>query len=148
MFRPRHYQKLSLKRVGRYLKGTKDKLLMLNPSSYIFNIYCFSNADFSGIYGHENPIDPLCVKRRTFFVIIFTNFPLLWQSKLRTYTDLSTMESEVINLAHGCRGFFTIIYMDNDLSGYFGLTIVYTTKKVSVHEDNSGAFVFPDILPP
>ena len=49
------------------------------------------------------------------------------KSKLHTGTDLSTMEAEVIVLAHSCREFFPVVDMAKDLSGAVVLPIGDTT---------------------
>ena len=49
------------------------------------------------------------------------------KSKLYIGTDLSTMEAEVIVLAHSCREFSPVVDMAKDLSGAVVLPIGYTT---------------------
>ena len=51
----------------------------------------------------EDDPDPISVKSRTEFVILFMGCPLLWISKLQTQISLSTMESEYIALSHSMR---------------------------------------------
>ena len=58
------------------------------------------------------------------------------------------MEAEVIALAHSCHKLFPIVDMDKYISGEVGLTILYTTMNVSIHEDNAISFVFMDTLSP
>ena len=70
---------------------------------------CYPDADFDGMYGHELPTDPECVKRRTGFFITFTYCPVYWEYKLQTETALSTMESEINSLVHSCRENFPIV---------------------------------------
>ena len=43
---------------------------------------CYDDADFVGLWGHENPQEPICARSRTGFALIFFNFPLLWMSKI------------------------------------------------------------------
>ena len=78
----------ALKRIGRYLKATRDRGLILNPNSDVCRLDCYLDADFSRMYGHELPTDPGCVKNRTVFVITFDNCPIYWASKLQTETAL------------------------------------------------------------
>ena len=79
MFGPRHYHELAFKIVGLYLKSTRDKLLVLNPSYSHSKIECLPGSGFAGIDGHENTTDPLCVKSGTGFFITFVNCPVLFQ---------------------------------------------------------------------
>ena len=71
MFGSGYYYYFSVKIVVQYLKAKIDKVFLSNPSSSICKVYFFTNTEFSGIYGHENPTDTLCVKSRTDFLIIF-----------------------------------------------------------------------------
>ena len=49
---------------------------------------CYADADFAGLWGHEDPQDPICDRSRTGVVVTFSNFPLLLVSKLQTEIDL------------------------------------------------------------
>ncbi len=90
MFCPKRSHELVLKRIGQYLKTTCDRGLVLNPSKEL-EIDCYPDADFAEMYGYENSSNPSCIKSRTGFVITVANCPVLWQSKLQTETELSTM---------------------------------------------------------
>jgi hypothetical protein len=111
-------------------------------------IDCYPDADFAGMFGHEKPTDPSCVKSRTGFIITFADCPVYWASKLQTETALSTMEAEIIALAHSCRELFPIIDMVLSLGNAIGLHIGKTTMNVSIHEDNAGALILAKTLPP
>ena len=60
----------------------------------------YPEADFSGIYGHEQNNYPACVNIRTIFIITFADCLVLWVSKLQTETALFAMEEEIIVMAH------------------------------------------------
>ena len=49
-----------MKRVSQYLKGTKSREMILQPSKYL-TVDCFVNADFAGQWNVKNPQDHLCV---------------------------------------------------------------------------------------
>ena len=148
MFCPKHSHETALKRIGRYLKATRDRGLILNPNSDVCKLDCYPDADFAGMYGHEIPTDPACVKSRTGFVITFADCPVYWASKLQTETALSTMESEINALAHSYRELFPIIDITKSLGQAVGLPIGETTMNVSIHEDNAGALILAKTLPP
>jgi hypothetical protein len=105
-------------------------------------------ADFAGMYGHEKPTDPVCAKSCSEFVIVFTGVPVLWQSKLQTQTALFTMEAEVIALAACMRKLILIMDMVQLLAVAVGIPAGDVNIRVSVHEDNSGALVLAETLPP
>ena len=76
------------------------KGLFFNPYLLMCKIDCFPDAAFYGIYCHENPTNTLCVKSRTIFIITFSDSIMLWKSKLKTETTLSTMGTEIVALDH------------------------------------------------
>ena len=75
--------KTSVKRIFRYLQGTKDNGLVFNPSNTLV-VYCYADEDFAGLWWHEDPQDPTCVRSRTGFVVTFDNCPLFLVSKIQT----------------------------------------------------------------
>lgn len=147
MFNPKKSHQEALKRIGRYLKATRDRGLVINPSSNL-KIDAYPDADFAGMYGYEKHDDPSCVKSRTGFVINVADCPVLWQSKLQTETALSTMEAEIVALAHSCRELFPIMDLVHSVGPSVGLQVDETTMHVSIHEDNAGALILADTLPP
>ncbi len=61
MFFPKHSHKLSLKRIGRYLKNTASFGMIINPMRELV-IDAYHDADFAGMYGYKKPTDPACAK--------------------------------------------------------------------------------------
>ena len=57
----------------------------------------------AGLWGNEDPQDPICARSRTGFMVTFDNCPLLWVSKLQTEIDLSTLHSEYVALSQSVR---------------------------------------------
>ena len=70
-----------MKSICRYLQGTNDNGLLFNPSKKMV-VDCYADADFAGLWGHEDPQDPIFARSRTGFLVTFAKFPLLWVSKL------------------------------------------------------------------
>ena len=148
MFCPKKSHEEALKRIGRYLKATSKRGLVLNPSKDKLKIDAYPDADFAGLYGHEEPTDPASVKSRTVYVITVADCPVLWQSKLQTETALSTMEAKIVALAQSCRELFPIMDMVSLLGPAVGLEVGETSMNVSIHEDNAGALILAETLPP
>ena len=71
----------AVKRICRYLQGTKDNGLVFNPSKKLV-VDCYADADFAGLWRHEDPQYPIFARSRTGFVVTFANCPLLWVSKI------------------------------------------------------------------
>ena len=102
MFSPKHSHELALKRIGKYLKNTSSRGMVINPTREL-TIDAYPDGDFAGMYGHEKSTDPACARSCSGFVIVFAGVPVLWQSKFQTETALSTMEAEVNALAERMR---------------------------------------------
>ena len=88
-----------VKRICSYLQTIKDNGLVFNPSKKLV-VDCYADVDFAGLWGHEDPQDPICARSRTGFVVSFSNCNLLWMSKLQTEITLSTLHSEYVLLYH------------------------------------------------
>jgi len=115
----------------------------------VCKIDAYPDADFAGIYGHEEHTDPVCAESQAGFIIIFVaDCPVFWQSKLQTETALSMMEAKIIALSACRRELFPIKDMVSSVTKSFELPIGRTTMNVSIHEDNSGALVLAETLPP
>jgi hypothetical protein len=83
MFCPKHSHELALKCIGRYLKQRSERGMIMNPSTDICKIDAYPDADFAGMYWHEKPVDPSCVKSCTGCVITFADVPILCKLQLR-----------------------------------------------------------------
>eukprot|EP00804_Cyclotella_cryptica_P021080 CCRYP_019381-RA/>CCRYP_019381-RA protein AED:0.27 eAED:0.27 QI:0/0/0/0.66/0.5/0.33/3/0/652 len=146
-FRPTQKHELALIRIGRYLKGTMDKGLILSPSDEA-RIDCFPDADFAGLYGHEDSQDPHCARSRTGFVILAFGCPVLWKSRLQTEIALSTMEAEYVALSTACKDLFPIVDMVKSLCLAVGLSCASVAQlHIKIHEDNVGARTLAGLEP-
>jgi hypothetical protein len=87
-FNPTQRHEVALIRIGRYLKGTMNRGLIMTPSEEP-KVDCYPD-----LYGHEDAQDPHCARSRTGYVILAFGCQVLWRSKLQTEIALSTMEAE------------------------------------------------------
>ena len=128
---PKNSHAQAVKRIIRYLKGTRDKGLILCPTNDN-SIKCYVDADFAGLYSSEDSESPLSVKSRTGYVIFYSGCPLLWVSRLQTQIALSTMESEYIALSQSMRDVIPLRSIVREI-----LTIVFESPEkefpVSTH---------------
>jgi Reverse transcriptase (RNA-dependent DNA polymerase) len=99
---PRDSHAKAIKRICRYLQGTKRRGLVFCPSDD-FKVDCYNDADFCRLCGSEDPDDPVVSKSRTGFVITLGGCPLLWKSALQTETSVSTMMAEYVALSTAMR---------------------------------------------
>ena len=148
MFCPKKSHEEALKWIGRYLKVTRNRGLIIKPSSGVLKIDAYPDANFAGMYGYERHDDPSCVKSWTGYVINVANCPVMWQSKLQTETVLSTMEAEIVAISHCARELIPIMQMVEFLGPAVGLPMDCTLMHVCIHEDNTGALILADTLPP
>jgi hypothetical protein len=95
---PRASHATAIKGIIRYLKGTRDKGLYMKPYGD-YQVNCYVDADFAGLWGKENDQDPISVKSRSRYIITFMTCSILWSSKLQSQVALSTMEAEYISLS-------------------------------------------------
>ena len=146
-FRPTAKHVAALKRIGRYLKGTRGKGLILRPSRHL-HVDCYPDADFAGLYGHEDSHDPHCVRSRAGYVILVSNCPVLWRSVLLKEICLSTMEAEYCALSLSCKDLFPVIDQLKELAAAVGLPLDEATKlHTTIHEDNVGALTLGQMEP-
>ena len=73
---PRKPHGNAIKRIGRYLLGTKDKGLSFKPSNHLSHFECYVDADFADNYTSETCEDPNSVKSRTGCVIKYGGIPI------------------------------------------------------------------------
>ena len=58
------------------------------------------------------------------------------------------MEAEIVALGHSCRELFPIIDMVKQVGPLVGLDVGDSNMNVSIHEDNAGALILAQTLPP
>jgi hypothetical protein len=146
---PKRSHELALIRIGQYLKGTRDKGLILQPNQdELLKVDCYVDADFCGLYGKEDRLDPTSVKSRTGYVICLAGCPVIWSSKLQESIALSTMMAEYYALSTAMR---EVIPMNN-LVKVMGEALhldanTMTSFKTTIWEDNNGALTLANLDP-
>ena len=130
----------AVKRIGRYLVGTKTKGIILHPRSNSFD--CFVDADFVGnwnrLYADK---DPSTAKSRTGYVIMYAGCPIVWGSKLQREVALSTTEAEYNALSESLREVINLMQLMAETETRLRWKVGKEPPKVhcKVFEDNSGA---------
>ncbi|KAG7370589.1 reverse transcriptase RNA-dependent DNA polymerase [Nitzschia inconspicua] len=144
---PRRSHEISLQRIGRYLKGTIEEGLILRPGDTL-DIDCYVDADFAGLWPHEDKSDPSCVKSRTGFSICVANCPVIWSSKLQGDIATSTMEAEYSALSSAMRELLPFRELLLALAPFIGVKADHSTVfRTTVHEDNAGALALAHLEP-
>jgi hypothetical protein len=135
---PKASHERALKRIGRYLLATKERGMVIRPSSEL-KLDCYADADFAGLYGYEDEQEPNSVKSRTGYIITLAKTPVLWVSKLQTEIALSTMEAEYIAVSQAMRDLLPLRGLMDVLAKGLNIERSQLTKVSTVWEDNNGA---------
>ena len=85
------------------------------------DVDAYPDADFAGLYGYEDNMDPTSVKSRTGFVISVASCPVLWKSKLQTKIATSTMEAEINALVTCYRELLHVLDLVKEVGDAVGL---------------------------
>jgi hypothetical protein len=112
MHDPRASHSRAVAQIVRYLVGTADKGLIMEPTKEL-KLDCWVDADFAGLWKEEDPQDVSSARSRTGYLIKLGNVPLVWKSKLQTEISLATAESEYQALSLALR---ELIHLRNLLS--------------------------------
>ena len=147
-FSPRKSHEEALKHIGRYLKLTKDKEIIMNPKKTL-QIDCFVDADFAGLYSYEDSKDPTCVRSIFGHLFMIGAYPLAWKTTLQGEIAQSTMEAEYVALSTAMKDLIPLqrivkavaegIRIDSDIRA---------SIKSHVWEDNAGALTLARLEPP
>ena len=131
-----------MKIICRSIQGTKYNFMVFNPSKKLV-VDFYADADYGGLWGHENPQDPIFARSRTGFVVTFANFPLLWVSKILTEIDLYTLHSKYVILSHSVRALITLKSLIKEVIENLGIYInkLKLLSISTVYKDNNGAIV-------
>ena len=147
---PKDSHATAIKRIVKYLKGTRDKGLIFKPSTD-WKLDCHVDADFCGLWGSEDPNDPIVAKSRTGYIITLAGCPLVWKSTLQQETSLSTMMAECVALSTSMRELLPLKRLVKTIAKVVtGDDTVQVTTKSDVFEDNNGALAcatLPRITP-
>ncbi|KAL7475792.1 hypothetical protein ACHAW6_002775 [Cyclotella cf. meneghiniana] len=76
MFDPSVSHEKVFKQIGRHLKATRDKCLVLHPSGQV-KVDAYANADFTRLYGHKKVTNPACAKSHSGFLFTVSDCPMM-----------------------------------------------------------------------
>jgi hypothetical protein len=136
---PKKSHALAIQHIVRYLVGTKDKGLLLNPAGTEFSVYV--DSDFCGTWDCATASsNAMTAKSRSGHVITYANCPISWSSKLQTEVALSTTEAEYMACSTALRDVIPLRSLIDEVRLRVDASINATpTICCEVFEDNSGA---------
>jgi len=112
--------------------------MKITPSKK-FNLDCYADADFAGLWSAELPNDPTCVKSRTGYVLMLGGVPVSWSSKLQSKIALSTTEAEYSALSTAMKELIPLRRLIEELTKALGVERSAEERLSCVFEDNRGA---------
>jgi hypothetical protein len=135
---PRKSHAQAIKRIIRYLIGTKEQGTIFNPD-LSEGLNCYVDADFAGLWGHEDKQDPVSVKSRTGFTLTLFGCPIIWQSKLQAEITLSSTAEEYVAFSMAMREVLPMRALLQEIGSKLGLAFLQKSLiRSTVFEDNMG----------
>lgn len=127
--------------------------MILSPSNDTLGVDCYIEADFAGLWGIKHDQDPISMKSRTGYILIFMGCHLLWASKMQTQIALSTMEAEYIALSSEMRELIAIREVLKEIKDFVLASLEKPTYAMTVkaferipvstvYEDNDSCLKF------
>ena len=147
---PKAIHDLEVKRIIRYLIATRDKGLIMTPTSTL-GLDAYVDGDFAGMWHKKQFHLRENVSSRTGFIITFCGCPVSWGSKLQSEIALSSTESEYIALSMAAREIIPLRRLVQDINKYsfvslqqpdqYGTITTPTLEASQVYEDNAACIV-------
>ena len=138
---PKKSHASAVKTIVRYLSKTSDKGPIVSPTGK-FNLDCYVDADFAGLYKSDPDEVPTAAKSRLGYIIFLSNCPLIWHSQLLSEISLSTLEAEYSALSQAMRAMIPLRSLLLEMSSTLGLAFeLPSTIKCTIFEDNNGALL-------
>ena len=136
---PRKSHANAIWQIVRYLIGTRDRGIIMQPSGNDFEVAV--DSDFAGNWNRDTAADDIMTaKSRSGHVVMYSGCPVLWSSKMQTEIALSTTESEYIACSNALRDVIPLMDFVDEIRQRFDSKIVSVpTVRCELFEDNSGA---------
>ena len=113
---------------------------MVKPDG-TYDLVCWIDSDFSGLFKQELESDPNSAKSRYGYIITFGDVPLIWKSQLISEICLSTLHAECVGLANALRALIPLRSLVLDTLGQLNLPSAKVQIETKVLEDNQGAYL-------
>ena len=131
----------AIKSIVRYfLARNTNKGLIVKPNG-TFDLKCWVDADFAGLFRQEPDKSPRPVKSRYRCIITFGGVPLVWKSQLISEICLSTLHAEYVGLTNALRALIPIWNLVLDTLKQLDLPMLNLPRIVcKLFKDNQGAY--------
>ena len=104
---PKQSHATAVKRIVRYLAGTKDQGTIMRPDGTL-ELNCMSDSDFAGLYNVDPPEELTSAQSRMGFLIKLGSCTVIAKSSLISSICLATAEAEYYALSHCLRALIPI----------------------------------------
>ena len=139
---------VALERIGQYLYKTSKEGLILRPTKGEFDMTCYVDSDFAGLWNVEDQSSPESVRSRAGYVICVCGCPVIWKSQLMGPIALSTMHAEYNALSMAMKDVLPLQELFKTIGGSVGIGEDHLTSfKTTVYEDNMGALRLAQLEP-
>jgi hypothetical protein len=101
--------------------GSQDKGLILRRNYDFFSSEIYTDVDFAGMHGYEDPENPESIWRLTGCVITIVKCPVLWVSRTQKEMVLSRMMAEYIALSIRMRDLIVLKWLTEEVCSHMGL---------------------------
>jgi hypothetical protein len=139
---PRKEHTEAMKRLGRYLRGTATKGIIMRPVD-LHSFECWVDASHAGEWQNEVKTcepDSATARSRMGYTFMFANCPILWASKMQTEIALSTTEAEYMALSMAMRELIPLMRLFEEAKQRgLDVDVNKAVVKCKVFEDNEGA---------
>jgi len=142
---PKIQHTAAVKRIGRYLLGTKDKRLIMRPKQE--GMECWVDAAHASERNNKTASkEPNTARSRMGYVITYAGCPMHWSSKMQTEIALSTTEAEYIALSQAMSEVLPNIWLMEEARNQ-DIPVLNATPKIhcKVFEDNAGAIEIANV---
>jgi hypothetical protein len=136
---PKQSHAAAVKGIIRYLKRTRDQGMILKPTGTL-DLDLYVDADFCGMFNHEDATNPDSARSRTGFVIMLSGFPLIWKSQFQSSITCSTLEAEYNALSYSLKALLPLKRMLIEACSILEIPDpISSSIRARVFEDNQGA---------
>jgi hypothetical protein len=126
---PKQSHARAVKMIVRYLRGTKDKGMIIKPDGTL-SLADWVDADFCGLFKRDPDESPSSVKSRGAFLITLSDVPLIWKTQLHSEITLSTTEAEYSTLSTSLRTLLPVRDLFIEVTNAIGVS---PTLRATLH---------------
>ena len=147
-FRPKRSHRRAMKLIGRYLKGTLNKGIVMKLRGFML-IDFYVDSNFVRLWYYEESSDPKIVKSCSGFLFTLGGCPISWASILQSEITLLTVEAEYVTMRMAMKELLPLQKIVIEICKSLKVNISkQSTIKSEIWEDNTRALCLSKNAPP